>query len=477
MKIFYFNAITQYQFGEHIVLSEILTLVTIDLAHYKNIVFMENSMNLNNTYTCQKQKSPKQVVKYLIWGLGCIGITSTLNVNAAECTTVATLSRVYLGEVLAACGCGPDNPSISNSISVVIYGEGSGAFKGASSAVSISHGSFITLGSSTQTLVYENTASTKNPKQQYSCVWNGSKFTSATFINNPTEPEPDYAANLSHGIIPLESVNIPTTLNTIEKAVDIFDFKIDDTKSNDGLPIKITGITLETSGTGDFNKISWRLNGPDAIDIEGIYSIAANTLTFNGLNLIINDKADETYTISGYFSSSADTLDNSTFLLSITGNTGLMVAENSTQFTSLTPVTNGDGTKATVIATQLLYDTVPTKSISGNPLVPWPIIKAIDIYGNTDIDYTQTIDLSKNGAGTLSGINSQVATAGVANFSELIYTATTDGEDFTLRASSNNLIGITSSTITSSYILKTQPQILLQIWPSIVNHISKTNKP
>ncbi len=143
---------------------------------------MENLMNLKDACIHEKNKDLKKIVKYLTWALGGVGAACTFNVNADECTTAAATSRFFSGFPLTSCWCGPDNPNRNNLISGVAYIEGSGT------PVQVINATSITLGASTQTVVYENTTSTRSPKQQYSCVWNGAKFTSGMLINSPTTP-------------------------------------------------------------------------------------------------------------------------------------------------------------------------------------------------------------------------------------------------------------------------------------------------
>jgi hypothetical protein len=66
-------------------------------------------------------------------------------------------------------------------------------------------------------------------------------------------------------------------------------------------------------------------------------------------------------------------------------------------------------------------------------LTTQPIVTAQDAAGNTDVNFTETVTLTEGSAGTLSN-NTQTTTAGVATFTSLAYTATADGESFTLTA-------------------------------------------
>ena len=49
-----------------------------------------------------------------------------------------------------------------------------------------------------------------------------------------------------------------TSLTQSGEAVDVFDFNIVDGGGGDELTLDVTQIVLNTSGTGDFSKVTWR---------------------------------------------------------------------------------------------------------------------------------------------------------------------------------------------------------------------------
>ncbi len=249
-----------------------------------------------------------------------------------------------------------------------------------------------------------------------------------------------------------EATTLSTTKNTAADAVTLFDFKISDAGTGDIKPAKITGLTVHVSGTStatDRGKVTWRLNGPNATNVAGTY--ASNKITFSGLNLNIANGADATYAITGYFNDNTDLTDNKTFILSIDGDTDVTLGSGSSLLaTGVDAVTNGTtGFKTDVVATKLAFTTQPSGSVSGINLTTQPVVKAVDAVGNIDKDFTETITLSEDSAGTLSGASEQ-ASEGVATFNNLKYNAAADKENVTLSANDEDNAGSNLNTISAT---------------------------
>ena len=143
--------------------------------------------------------------------------------------------------------------------------------------------------------------------------------TDGTVLTGSATPSVDADATLTAGDGVTEPVDLPSTIDTIGKAIDLFDFKLNDGGTSDGVSTDVTQIVVHTSGTGDFSKVVWRLNGDDAINIIGVYDETENTITFSSLTISIADGSNEIYTINAYFGNNSGIIDNSTFLLSIDG--------------------------------------------------------------------------------------------------------------------------------------------------------------
>lgn len=168
----------------------------------------------------------------------------------------------------------------------------------------------------------------------------------------------DFDTSLSNGVSLSEPIIFPMTIITATGAIDLLDFTITDGGSNDGLTTNIRIIVLDTSGTGDFSKVTWRLKGNDASDIVGIYNSAANTIIFSDLDISVADGSSETYTINGYFNNTIGISNNSVYILSINSD-GIILDRLKTNMGMFSTVSNGIGAKATIITTK---NSIPTLS-------------------------------------------------------------------------------------------------------------------
>ena len=269
-------------------------------------------------------------------------------------------------------------------------------------------------------------------------------------IDNFTYATVDTTSTITDGTGVTEPVPIATTADTIGEAVNVFDFKVTDTGS-DGMTTDISQVILNTSGTGDFSKLTWRLNGSDASNVTGSYNAVSHTLTFSGLSISVANSGNETYTVNAYYNNTSGLTEDQTYVFSLAPSSGVTVSSGGSQLASgQAVVTNGTGSTVDVTATALAIVTQPDGSTSGSPLTTQMVVKAVDVFGNTDIDFTGNVTVSENDAGSLSGTLTVGAVAGVATFTDVAYTATADGEVFQLEASASGLTGVTSNDITSA---------------------------
>ena len=250
------------------------------------------------------------------------------------------------------------------------------------------------------------------------------------------------------------AIALPSTATTSATAVDLFDFTLTDGGGGDGLALIASQVVVNTSGTGPFSQVTWLLNGPDASNVSGTYSSTTNKITFSGLSISVADGANETYTLRGYYSTNTNLTDNATFSFSLDGDTDLTTSTlGSSMSISNSAVANATASQVGVTATQLAFTTqpVPLNLTSGTPLdfATDPVVTAQDASGNTDTDFSNTVTLAENGAGTSSFSNS-VATpvSGVTSFNGLLLTYNaTDGSSIALTASASGVTGATSSSL------------------------------
>jgi hypothetical protein len=124
-----------------------------------------------------------------------------------------------------------------------------------------------------------------------------------------------------------------------------------------------------------------------------------------------------------------------------------------------------------VVATDLGFLTHPSGSVSGLQLTTQPVVAAEDANGALDTDFTGTVVLSlATGVGELSGGLTAPLVNGVADDFSILYTPDSDGEAFSLTASSTGLIDGISNPVISDIgatvlVFTTQPSGALNSVP------------
>ncbi len=280
---------------------------------------------------------------------------------------------------------------------------------------------------------------------------------------------PDSDGDVIAGSTVIEPIGLDTTADTVGEAVDLFDFTIVDGGTSDGLPMTVSEIIVRVAGTTtdtDRSNITWRLNGNDVANVTGTYDTVLDRITFSGLSISIADGTSETYTVNGYYNDNTNVTEDSTFILIVEGDVNLTIGGSGTQMGSTSAITNSTGGTLDVTATSLVFSTQPAGSISGSALSTQPVITAQDAFGNTDIDFTETVTLTEASAGVLTN-NIAVASNGVATFSTVTYTATADQQSFTLTANDQDGVGsdipsrdansVTSDVVATKLIYAVEP--------------------
>ncbi|WP_190273159.1 Ig-like domain-containing protein [Shewanella sediminis] len=227
-----------------------------------------------------------------------------------------------------------------------------------------------------------------------------------------------------------EPIALPTTVTTTGAAVDIFDFTLTDGGSSDGLTMDISQIVVNVTGTGDENKVVFRLNGPDVTNVVG--TVGADTITFSGLSISVADGLSEVYTVNAYYGDNTGLTEGQTYILSVDGDTDVTSAGGTTMGAT-TAVNNGGGTTVDVTATQLVFSVQPSATVATSVNMGPVTLQAQDAAGNVDTDFTETITLTDenqgaetNALGTLSTTSNGnslavAATAGQVSWADLTY--------------------------------------------------------
>ncbi|NGP90242.1 beta strand repeat-containing protein, partial [Fodinibius halophilus] len=272
-------------------------------------------------------------------------------------------------------------------------------------------------------------------------------------FNDPIIPDTDGDLTAGSGVS--EPVGIASTLDTSGEAIDVFDFTLSDGGGGDGLAMTVSEITVNVSGTStdaERGDITWRLNGNDASNVTGTYDAGADQITFTGLSISIADGGSETYTINAYYNDNSSLTEDHTIVLSVDGDTDVTTGGSGTSMGTTSAVTNSSGSTIDITASQLAFTTQPASSTSGSALGTQPVVTAQDAFGNTDVDFTETVTLTESNPGSLSGDIDITASNGVATFTDVAYTASADQESFTLTANDEDGTGSNLSTIDANSI-------------------------
>ena len=245
----------------------------------------------------------------------------------------------------------------------------------------------------------------------------------------------DTDGTLTAGLGVTEPIALSSTAAFASAAVDIFDFTLTNGGAADGLPLSVTQIVLHTSGTGPFAKVAFRLSGPDAVNVLGVYNSGSNTLTFTSLSISIGSTTSETYTVNAYYTDSTELTEDQTLILSLNGDVDLTMATASNQMSgSNGAISNGSGSVVDIAATHLAFATEPpTSAVINNDFTGVVMVEALDAAGNLDTDFPEAITLAPVSAsnntidvsGTLSSSDAggltKSANAGQASWVNLIH--------------------------------------------------------
>lgn len=278
------------------------------------------------------------------------------------------------------------------------------------------------------------------------------------FINDSAPPTNTDGTLVAAGGVS-EPVALASTINTVGEAINVFDFSLADGGGSDGVALGVSQLVVHTSGTGDFSKITWRLNGPDAGNVTGVYSSGTNTITFSGLGISVASGGSETYTVNAYFNNTSGLSQGQTYILSIDGDTDVTVASGSTRMASgQTAITNGSGTVVNVNAAPSVSNT-PTDITVTEDSASNVNLSALSFADADNDALTVTLSLSAgtfsapaDGAGVGSGVtetqvNGQTITlaGSAADINTYLDTLSNIKYTGTANASGNNIATLTIS--------------------------------
>jgi M6 family metalloprotease-like protein len=245
-----------------------------------------------------------------------------------------------------------------------------------------------------------------------------------------------------------EPGTIASTIDTDGEEIMVFDFTFNDASSGDGFATIIDQIQITQ---GSANEVAdWTdaiagayLSGTDlGVDLAG--TVNATNITFGSDDMIsIADGGNETYTVKVYLNTDLTGVSDNDILEFKLDYSNILTDYTGSAFGS-GAVESGDGNCAIDIeATELRFIVQPRQTtFVDKTMSPSPKVKACDVNGNKDIDYST--DITMTSTGTLEGTPvTGTLSSGIATFS---IKHTVIGSGLTLTASSGVLTDGTSTT-------------------------------
>lgn len=256
-----------------------------------------------------------------------------------------------------------------------------------------------------------------------------------------------------------ESATVSSIINdasplTTGTGIQVWQFKIRDGGAGlndaDNLPTILNTLTISQAAG---NAVSNWQTAIKTIELfDGASNIATGTVTtgpnqiaFTGLNVSVADNTEKTLSLRlslNYGIGSAN-FDGDDFGFQISNGNVTFSASGSGKaaFSSISTI-NGQNV-ITVVASQLTFSQQPTSTGVSATMTPFVVVKATDVCGNTDKDFTGNISISSTGTMTSDPITI-AATAGVVTFNSVVHTVA--GSNYTLTATAGGLTNATSNT-------------------------------
>ena len=263
---------------------------------------------------------------------------------------------------------------------------------------------------------------------------------------------------------------IASTVNVVGDAVEVFRFKITD-MGPDGLATIVTNVRITNADPA--NGASWTGNiaGLKLNDGTGDITIGTPTIAASYIdipitsgNLDVADASSKTITLSVYLKTSGiEDGKKLQFTVPATSHGFTASAAGSIFASDFGAAVTGNEHTITVTATKLLFSGVPATALINSNFSS--TVSATDANGNTDIDNTTSVTLSRNtGTGALSSITglTQSLVSGTKTWTDLqydmlgIFRMQADGGSLTQGVTgditcSNTIIIGTSTTVSQAY--------------------------
>jgi len=237
--------------------------------------------------------------------------------------------------------------------------------------------------------------------------------------NATTSSDNDADSDILAADTPIAAGNVPATASSEENAVAVFNFKISDLGTADGEPTIVNSLKIVP---GINNTAAWSTVLAGATLTDNVFDANNATITDDAITfdlsanqMIVNDGADSTLTLSVYLN--AAQVDGDVLAFEIpTAHEFVAAGEGSLFVDAVTGASSNDHT-INVEATTLVL----TANATSNTDTPFTIgVSAEDANGNLDTS-ARTVTVSGGGTGTLTGTTDLTLTDGVGTFTGLSY--------------------------------------------------------
>lgn len=281
------------------------------------------------------------------------------------------------------------------------------------------------LGSKTATVTIPN----NDEEYTFTVTGNGSNSAASDIVTNTSYSYPE---NILYA-----NYQIPTITNT-GNSVGVFQFTVRDgggSADDDTNSTTLTDISFNYTGTANTIRAAALFNG-NAHIANGV--VTANGISFSGLEDIVAPDNDSSPNITLRVSFTETVTDRDKLVFTVASATADASGSVFAQGNAGGAFSDNNGNnknRIEVVADRLAFAQQPTTTSINTAMSPAVTVSANDIFGNRDLDFTGTVEITSDGTmtGDPVGVN---AIDGLATFNSLTHTAV--GTNLTLLAAYNS---------------------------------------
>ncbi len=289
--------------------------------------------------------------------------------------------------------------------------------------------------------------------------------------NGTTQAPNDTDSFVASPAAQADPIIVSSLADTNPEAVNVFKFNMGD-NGTDGLVTKVTQVTITAGST---NACDWTTTIEGAklyIDdlseyiTTGTPVISAGSIVFPISVGDFNLQNENVITVSLYvYLKNTGIVDDAVmaFTIPATSHGFLADATGSTFNSTFGLAIDSNEMLLGVEATKLVFVQQPTTVTTGANISPAVTVRAQDVNGNNDVNYTANVSITATGASLTTSPVTVAAVAGLATFANISFT--TAGNGVTLSATSGALSSATSSSFTISLVPAAGEIVINQVCP------------